>query len=100
MVGSMDRVGAGGDNAAMEYFFSLLQNVVNRRSGTTREVLRIAIVTCIERSYRRRRQAGLGRLVPVEYELIMTQPPPRRPNRPVTHSCSRTLGCLDDRVRN
>ena len=34
MVGSMGRVGAAGDNAAMESFFSLLQkNVLNRRSG-------------------------------------------------------------------
>ena len=74
MVGSMGRVGAAGDNAAMESFFSLLQNnVLNRRSWTTREELRIAIVTWIERTYhRRRRQAALGRLTPIEYELIMT----------------------------
>jgi transposase InsO family protein len=74
MVGSMGRVGAAGDNAAMESFFSLLQNnVLNRRSWTTREELRIAIVTWIEKTYhRRRRQAALGRLTPVEYELIMT----------------------------
>ena len=33
MVGSMGRVGAAGDNAAMESFFSLLQkNVLNRRT--------------------------------------------------------------------
>jgi putative transposase len=74
MVGSMGRVGAAGDNAAMESFFSLLQkNVLNRRAWNTREELRIAIVTWIERTYhRRRRQAALGRLTPVEYELIMT----------------------------
>jgi putative transposase len=74
MVGSMGRVGAAGDNAAMESFFSLLQkNVLDRRSWNTREDLRIAIVTWIERTYhRRRRQAALGRLTPVEYELIMT----------------------------
>lgn len=73
MVGSMGRVGAAGDNAAMESFFSLLQkNVLNRRSWNTREELRIAIVTWIEKTYhRRRRQAGLGRLTPIEYELIM-----------------------------
>jgi transposase InsO family protein len=35
--------------------------------------LRIAVVTWIERTYhRRRRQAALGRLTPVEYEIIMT----------------------------
>jgi len=75
LVGSMGRVGAAGDNAAMESFFSLLQkNVLNRRSWTTREELRIAIVTWIERTYhRRRRQEALGRLTPVEYEVIMTE---------------------------
>jgi len=74
MVGSMGRVGAAGDNAAMESFFSLLQkNVLDRRSWTTREELRIAIVTWIERTYhRRRRQDALGRLTPIEYETIMT----------------------------
>ena len=76
MAGSMGRVGAAGDNAAMESFFALLQkNVLDRRAWTTREDLRIAIVTWIERpSPRRRRQAGLGRLTPIEYETIMTTP--------------------------
>ena len=72
MVGSMGRVGACGDNAAMESFFSLLQkNVLDRQSWTTRQQLRIAIVTWIERTYhRRRRQAALGRLTPIEYEMM------------------------------
>ena len=76
MVGSMGRVASCGDNAAMESFFSLLQkNVLDRRSWTTREELRIAIVTWIERTYhRRRRQAALGRLTPVEFEVIMNTP--------------------------
>ena len=76
MVGSMGRVGAAGDNAAMESFFSLLQkNVLDRRTWATREDLRIAIVTWIERTYhRRRRQDRLGRLTPVEFEIIMTTP--------------------------
>ncbi len=76
MVGSMGRVGAAGDNAAMESFFSLLQkNVLDRRRWDTREQLRIAIVTWIERTYhRRRRQAALGRLTPIEFEAIMTTP--------------------------
>ncbi|QIV79732.1 IS3 family transposase [Mycolicibacterium frederiksbergense] len=76
MVGSMGRVGAAGDNAAMESFFALLQkNVLDRRRWSTREELRIAIVTWIERTYhRRRRQAGLGRLTPIEFEAIMTTP--------------------------
>jgi len=76
MVGSMGRVASCGDNAAMESFFSLLQkNVLNRSSWTTQEELRIAIVTWIERTYhRRRRQARLGRLTPVEFEAIMNTP--------------------------
>ncbi|MFI8365197.1 IS3 family transposase [Streptomyces sp. NPDC085612] len=76
MAGSTGRVGAAGDNAAMESLFSLLQkNVLDRRRWTTREELRIAIVTWIERTnHRRRRQAALGRLTPVEYETVMTTP--------------------------
>ena len=76
LVGSMGRVGACGDNAAMESFFALLQkNVLDRRTWATRDELRIAIVTWIERTYhRRRRQDALGRLTPVEYETIMTTP--------------------------
>lgn len=75
VVGSVGRVGAAGDNAAMESFFALLQkNVLNRRSWATREEPRIAIVTWIERTYhRRRRQARLGGLTPVEFETIMNQ---------------------------
>ena len=76
MVGSMGRVGAAADNAAIESFFALLQkNVLDRHNWTTRQDLRIAIVTWIERDYhRRRRQARLGRLTPVEYETIITPP--------------------------
>lgn len=68
MAGSMGKVGAAGDNAAMESFFALAQkNVSNRRSWTTREQLRIATVTWIEKTYhRRRRQDALGRLTPIE----------------------------------
>ncbi|AZL08189.1 non-hydrolyzing UDP-N-acetylglucosamine 2-epimerase [Brevibacterium aurantiacum] len=73
IVGSMGRVGAAGDNAAMESFFALLQkNVLDRHRWATKDQLRIAIVTWIERTYhRRRRQARLGRLTPVEYEAII-----------------------------
>lgn len=69
----MGRVGAAGDNAAMESFFALLQkNVLNVRTWDNREQLRIAIVTRIERTnHRRRRQRVLGRLTPLEYEAIM-----------------------------
>jgi len=75
MVGSMDQVGSASDNAAMESFFALLQkNVLDRQRWATRGELRIAIVTWIERTYhRRRRQAALGRLTPIEFETIMIE---------------------------
>jgi putative transposase len=71
--GSMGRVGACADNAAMESFFALLQkNVLNRRRWQTREQLRLAIVVWIERTYhRRRRQDTLGRLTPIEFETLV-----------------------------
>ena len=74
MVGSMGQVGSAGDNAAMESFFALLQrNVLDRRRWQNRDELRIAIVTWIERTYhRRRRQVALGRLTPIEFEMIYT----------------------------
>jgi transposase InsO family protein len=70
--GSMGRVGTCADNAAMESFFSLLQNnVLNRRRWATRGELRLAMVSWIERTYhRRRRQDSLGRLTPVEFEIL------------------------------
>jgi transposase InsO family protein len=70
--GSMGRVGTCADNAAMESFFALLQkNVLNSQRWKTRQELRLAIAVWIEKTYnRRRRQRGLGRLTPVEYEAI------------------------------
>ena len=70
----MGRVGAACDNAAMESFFSLLQkNVLDTRRWETREELRLAIVTWIETKYnRRRRQRALGKLTPLEFEMIYT----------------------------
>jgi putative transposase len=72
MTGSMGRVGAAGDNAAAESFFSLLQkNVLNRQRWDTRDDLRLAIIIWIEATYhRRRKQRRLGRLTPIEYETI------------------------------
>jgi putative transposase len=75
LTGSMGRVGAAGDNAAMESFYSLLQkNVLNRRRRwATRAQLRYELVYWIEHTYnRRRRQRALGKLTPVEYELAFT----------------------------
>ena len=70
MVGSMGKVASAGDNAAMESFWALLQkNVLNRQAWATRQDLRLAIVTWIERTYHRRRaQDRLGGLTPIEYE--------------------------------
>jgi len=70
--GSMGRVGACGDNAAMESFFALVQkNVLNTRRWETREELRLALVKWIETNYhRRRRQRSLGRMTPIEYEIL------------------------------
>lgn len=46
----MGRVGACADNAAMESFFSLLQKkVLDRQRWITRQELRLAITTWIER---------------------------------------------------
>ena len=75
-MGSIGRVGAAGDNAATERFFSLLQkNVLDRQVWATHDELRIAIVTWSKRIYhRRRRQDPLGRLTPIEYETIKTAP--------------------------
>ena len=58
----------------MESFFSLLQkNVLDTRRWETREELRHAIDTWIETTYtRRRRQRALGKLTPVEFEMIYT----------------------------
>ena len=74
--GSMGRVGACGDNAAMESFFALLQkNVLDRQPWTTRHELRLEIVSWIEGKYhRKRRQRRLGKLTPIEYESSTTPP--------------------------
>ncbi len=76
MVGSMGRVGAAGDNAAMESFWSLLQtNVLNQHRWATRQELRLAIVVWIERKYHRQRaQDTLGGSTPTEFEAKLTEP--------------------------
>jgi hypothetical protein len=54
MVGSMGKVGAACDNAAMESILALLKkNVLDRRTWATRQELRIATVTWTERTYHR-----------------------------------------------
>jgi putative transposase len=75
LVGSMGRVEARGDNAAMESFFALLQkNVLDRQRWATREELRLAIITCSTPPYHQRprpRAAG-----------AMAASADRRPHRP------------------
>ena len=75
--GSMGRVAAAADNAAMESWHALLQkNVLDRRRWRTRAELRYEIIRWIEHTYnRRRRQRALGKLTPVEFELAFTPPP-------------------------
>lgn len=70
---SMGQVQTCADNAAMESFFSLLQrNVFNKKTWRTRHELRHATNRWINTTYHtRRRQRSLGKLTPVEYELIM-----------------------------
>ena len=74
LAGSMGRVSSAGDNAAMESFYSLLQkNVLDRRRWKTRDDLAYEIIYWIEHTYNhRRRQRGLGKLTPVEFELAFT----------------------------
>lgn len=67
MLGSAGRVTSCAGNAAIQSSFSLpKKNVPDRRFWATREYLRIAIVTWIERTRhgRWRRQSRLGRLAP------------------------------------
>jgi len=72
LTGSMGRVASAADNAAIESFHSLLQkNVLNTRRWETKEDLRLAMVTWIEKKYhRQRRKAALGRMTPVEFEAL------------------------------
>ncbi len=47
-------------------------NVLDTRRWETRDELRLALVTWIEAKYhRRRRQRGLGRLTPIEFETLL-----------------------------
>ena len=76
----------------MESFFGLLQNnVLNRHAWSTRQQLRTAIVTWIERTYhRRRRQRSLSRVTTIEYETIMTAPAVRPRDLPCHLSVQQT----------
>jgi transposase InsO family protein len=72
LVGSMGRVGACQDNAAMESFFALLQrNVFDRLADAAGVTARSRALdrTC----HRRRRQRRLGRLTPIEFEAVYSE---------------------------
>lgn len=72
----MGQVGSAADNAAMESFFALLQrNVLDRRPWNNRDPAPHRDRHLVERTYhRRRRRTALGRLTPIEYEMINTPP--------------------------
>ena len=59
----------------MESLFALLQkNVLDRHRWECRDQLRLAIITWIERTYHRcRRQRRLGKLTPIDYEMLFTK---------------------------
>ncbi len=86
--GPMGRVGACAENAAMESRFALLhENALDRRRRITRQDLRSAIVTWIERTHhRRRRRRRLDGSTPVGPRTVygltgrLTHPP-REPAR-------------------
>ena len=62
------------DSVGWWFHAALQKNVLNRHRWSTKQHLRLAIVLWIEESYhRKRRQRRLGRLTPIEFE-IMVQP--------------------------
>jgi putative transposase len=71
----MGRVACAGDNAEMESFFAPLQNnVLDRHTWETREGLSVAVISWTWTSYHLyRRQRGLGRMTPIEFETAMTR---------------------------
>jgi transposase InsO family protein len=75
MAGSIGRVGAAGDNAAMESFWSSMQiELLNRRRWKTPVELANAIFEYIEVFHnRQRRHSALGYRTPIEYELFSEQ---------------------------
>ncbi len=72
LIGSMRRVGAAADNAAMESFFWLLQkHVLNRQRWQARDQLRTEITYWIEAKYHRsRRLRALGKQTPIQFETL------------------------------
>lgn len=102
MVESMGRVCAAGDNAVMESFALLQKNVLNRRAWDTREELRIALVTWIERTYHRRRRQAAPRTVDPGWIRVDRQAwrPPGGVAETVTDPCSSVIVGLDPGSRD
>jgi len=70
LTGSMGRVSCRRQRGDGVVPLALQKNVLDRRRWRTRSELAYAIVVWIEHTYnRRRRQRGLGKLTPVEFEL-------------------------------
>jgi putative transposase len=72
LLGLMERVTSAAENAAFELCHSLLQkNVLNTRRWETREELRLAIITWIDKKYhRQRRKRRLGKMTLVEFRAL------------------------------
>ncbi len=103
LTGSMGRVAAAGDNAAMESFFSLLQKNVfdRRRRWRTRAELSYEVIVWIERTYnRRRRQRALRQAHPgrVRARLHHDAVPRRRRSSMISHN-RRQLNLQQTRAR-
>ena len=75
ITGSMGRVGACGDNAAMESFFaSLKKELVHDEDYATRAEAKASIFEYIEAFYNRvRRHSSLGYVAPAEFERTHNQ---------------------------
>jgi putative transposase len=77
LVASMGRRGDAYDNAACESFISTLKNeLIRRRSWTSRDHARLAVFSYIETFYNpRRRHSALGYRSPNEFETITQEAP-------------------------
>jgi putative transposase len=77
LIASMGRRGDAYDNAACESVISTIKNeLIKRRSWTTRDQARLAVFSYIETFYNpRRRHSALGYRSPIEYENITQETP-------------------------
>jgi putative transposase len=77
LVASMGRRGDAYDNAACESVISTIKNeLIKRRSWTSRDQARLAVFSYIETFYNpRRRHSALGYRSPIEYENMTQQTP-------------------------